>query len=92
MTQRSTRGLDAAVTAVLTHSLGTLRIWTNADGRLWVEVYGFLDDDGRTFLRALAAQLEDVIGEILVHDRPEEYGLVSRALGARRGHRRRSSP
>jgi hypothetical protein len=85
MTQGST---SEAVTAVLSHKLGTIRIWRNGSGRLWFEVHGFYTDEGRQFLRELCDVVEDTLSSVLVHDRPHEYGLRAGQLGPR-GHTRR---
>jgi hypothetical protein len=84
--QRST---TEVVVAVLAHKLGTLRIWRNTQGRIWFEVHGFICDDGRQFLRELANHTEDTLCDVLVHDRPHEYGLTGVPLGPRVGHTRR---
>jgi hypothetical protein len=84
--QGSTNG---TVAAVLAHKLGTLRIHRTSDGSLHFEVAGFLCDEGRQFLRELANHAEDTICDVLVHDRPHEYGLTGVPLGPRVGHVRR---
>ena len=68
---------------------GTLRLFRNERGRLYVEVVGFTSDKGQRFLEDLAEQLEDILSEVLVHDDAAFLGDIP--LEPARLHRRRSA-
>jgi hypothetical protein len=72
---------------LLVHNHGTLRIFRNDRGRIYVEVIGFESDEGREFLGELG-QLEDVACEILVCDRPDLYPSEASTLPPRLHWRR----
>jgi hypothetical protein len=63
------------VVGMILHADGTLRLFADSNGRMFVEVVGFDTDRGRAFLSLLGGSLEDITSEILVCDDPEAYGL-----------------